>query len=171
MRCFQYKIINNILFLKKRNLFIFGISETPLCSDCHTKKEATFHIFFECCKTQSLWEELRKFFHDYFFCLFYHHRLTFWDFQTFQDVRICCYLIISFLFLSSIFIKLGRKILHLKMLLTNISDVKRIEKKMLQLRKIWIGIRKCGKKPTKNFQFNIQNTRRWGMGLWVGKRW
>ena len=61
MRCFQYKIINNILSLNKK-LYIFGISEAPLCSFCHTKEEATFHIFFRCCKTQFLWEELRKYF-------------------------------------------------------------------------------------------------------------
>ena len=65
MLCFQYKIINYILFLNKK-LYIFGISETPLCSFCHAKEEATFHIFFNCCKTQSLWEELRKYFHDDF---------------------------------------------------------------------------------------------------------
>ena len=53
MRCFQYKIINNILFLNKK-LYIFGISETPLCSFCHTKEETTFRIFFGCCKIQSL---------------------------------------------------------------------------------------------------------------------
>ena len=38
MRCFHYKIINNILFLNKK-LYIFGVSETPLCSYCHTKEE------------------------------------------------------------------------------------------------------------------------------------
>ena len=65
MCCFQYKIINYILFLNKK-LYIFGISETPLCSFCRAKEEATFHIFFNCCKTQSLWEELRKYFHDDF---------------------------------------------------------------------------------------------------------
>ena len=37
----------------------------------------------------------------------------------------------------------------------NIPDVKGIEKKLLQLRKRWIAIRKSGKKPTKNFQFNV----------------
>ena len=38
----------------------------------------------------------------------------------------------------------------------NIADGKRIEKKMLELRKIWIGIKKSGKKLTKNFQLNFQ---------------
>ena len=38
----------------------------------------------------------------------------------------------------------------------NIADGKRIEKKkMLELRKIWIGIRKSGKKLTKNFPLNF----------------
>ena len=55
----------------------------------------------------------------------------------------------------------------------NIANVKRIEKKLLQLRKKWIGIRKNGKKPIKNFQFNVQNTS-WGGkvgGLWMGRWW
>ena len=65
MRYFQYKIINNILFLNEK-LYIFGVIETPLCLFCHAKKETTFHIFFEYCKTQPLWEELRKYFHVYF---------------------------------------------------------------------------------------------------------
>ena len=49
-----------------KKLYIFGISETPLCSFCHTKEETTFRIFFGCCKIQSLWEELKKYFHDDF---------------------------------------------------------------------------------------------------------
>ena len=60
MRCFLY-----ISFLNKK-LYIFRISETPLCSFSHTKEETAFHIFFECCNTQSLWEDLRKYFHDHF---------------------------------------------------------------------------------------------------------
>ena len=53
------------MFLNKK-LHIFGVSETPLDSFCHKKEETTFHISFECCKTHSLWEELRKYFHDDF---------------------------------------------------------------------------------------------------------
>ena len=52
MCCFQCKIIHNILFFNEK-IYIFGVCETPFCSFCHIKEETKFHIFFECCKTQS----------------------------------------------------------------------------------------------------------------------
>ena len=107
MRCFQYKIIKNILFLNKK-LYIFGINETPLCSFCHTKEETTFHVFFECCKTQSLWEELRKYFQYDFSLPILSPQTALYGFLDFSE-HSCSYLIIFFLFLSSIFIKLGKK--------------------------------------------------------------
>ena len=83
VRCFQYKIINNILFVNKK-LYIFGVTETPLCSFYHTKEETAFHIFFECCKTQSLWEELRRYFHDDFSLPFLSQNCPFWIFRLFR---------------------------------------------------------------------------------------
>ena len=135
MRCFQYKIINNILFLNKK-LYIFGVSETPLCSFCHTKEETTFHIFFECCKTQSLWEELRKYFHDDFSLPILSPQTAlfgFLDFSEHEDLFLFNHILLVFkLYLYK---TREEKTLHLKMLLMNIVDVKRIEKKLLQLRK------------------------------------
>ena len=61
LRCFQYKIINNTLFLNKK-LFCFKMTNTPYCSFCEEKEETTIHLFFECEKTSSLWSELRLFF-------------------------------------------------------------------------------------------------------------
>ena len=36
LRCFNYKIINNVLYLNKR-LFQFGKTQSSLCSFCHTE--------------------------------------------------------------------------------------------------------------------------------------
>ena len=61
LRCFQYKIINNTLFLNKK-LFCFKIINTPFCSFCEKKEETTIHLFYECEKTCSLWSELKLYF-------------------------------------------------------------------------------------------------------------
>ena len=107
MHCFQYKIINNMLFLNE-NLYIFQISITPQCLFCHAKEETTFQFFFECCKTQSLQEELRKYFHYDFPLPILSPQTALYGFLDFSEAS-CSYLIIFFLFLSSIFIKLGKK--------------------------------------------------------------
>ena len=60
-RCFQYKIINNVLFLNKK-LFCFNITSSPYCSFCGKNEETTIHIFCECEKTRFLWSELRLYF-------------------------------------------------------------------------------------------------------------
>ena len=44
-RIFQYKIINNILYLNKK-LHIFKKVHSPLCSFCKSNDEITFFIFF-----------------------------------------------------------------------------------------------------------------------------
>ena len=36
LRCFNYKIINNVLYLNKK-LFQFGKAQSPLCYFCHTE--------------------------------------------------------------------------------------------------------------------------------------
>ena len=38
LRCFKYKIINNVLHLNK-NLFQFGKTQSSLCSFCHTEAQ------------------------------------------------------------------------------------------------------------------------------------
>lgn len=128
MRYFQYKIINNILFLNKK-LHIFGISETPLCSFCDTSDETTCHIFFECCKSQSLWTELRNYFLDDFSLPILSPQTAlfgFLDFSEHEDLMLFNHILLVF----KLYIYKSReeKTLHLKMLLSNIGDVKRIEK-------------------------------------------
>ena len=61
LRCFNYKIINNVLYLKKK-LFQFGKTQSPLCSFCHAEVETTLHIFHKCSATKILWNRLLLFF-------------------------------------------------------------------------------------------------------------
>ena len=61
LRCFNYKIINNVLYLNKK-LFQFGKTQSPLCSFCHTEAETALHVFDKCEATKILWNKLLLFF-------------------------------------------------------------------------------------------------------------
>ena len=47
LRCFNFKIINNVLYLNKK-LFLFGQTQSPLCSFCHTKSPTKLLVFHKC---------------------------------------------------------------------------------------------------------------------------
>ena len=65
LRSFQYKILNNVLFLNKK-LYTFGIANTALCSFCNTLEEIPIHIFFDCIHVKCTWDRLRTKFQNYF---------------------------------------------------------------------------------------------------------
>ena len=56
-RMFHYKCSQNILFLNKA-LFRMRISNTTLCSYCKSADETILHLFSECSKIKTLWNEL-----------------------------------------------------------------------------------------------------------------
>ena len=58
-RSFQYKIINNALFLNKR-LFKFDVIELPACSFCGQVDESPIHFFSQCSVTVELWMKLQR---------------------------------------------------------------------------------------------------------------
>ena len=58
-RIFQYKILNNILFLNDK-LYHLNFTDSPLCSLCLSANENIKHLFFECHITQSLWLSLQN---------------------------------------------------------------------------------------------------------------
>ena len=64
-RSFQYKILNNVLYLNKK-LFTFRKSTSPLCPFCKFSDETVLHLFYECDVVQSLWNELDLFFENDF---------------------------------------------------------------------------------------------------------
>ena len=58
-RSFQYKILNNILYLNER-LFKFNIVDSQLCSLSGAYNESIKHLFCTCTVTQRLWDQLRS---------------------------------------------------------------------------------------------------------------
>ena len=57
LRSFQYKILNNTLYLNER-LFKFNIVDSPLCSLCKQENESVIHLFAICSEARSLWDQL-----------------------------------------------------------------------------------------------------------------
>ena len=58
-RFFQYKILNNVLFLNLP-LFRMGLSDTPLCSYCREHDETIQHLFVNCDISKVLWRDLQN---------------------------------------------------------------------------------------------------------------
>ena len=52
LRSFQYKILNNVMFLNER-LHKFNVVTSPLCSLCKEKNESVSHLFCYCRETRS----------------------------------------------------------------------------------------------------------------------
>ena len=50
-----------MLYLNK-NLFIFGKTDTKLCSFCQLEGETPFELFANCTKTNILWANIKEFF-------------------------------------------------------------------------------------------------------------
>ena len=59
LRVFQYKILNNILFLNNR-LFKMGKVDSSLCSFCKVTSETITHIFCGCNKSKFLWQKIQN---------------------------------------------------------------------------------------------------------------
>ena len=56
-RIFQYKILNNILYLNDR-LFKMNLVESEMCSFCKGKKETVEHLFLNCRIAKTLWTNI-----------------------------------------------------------------------------------------------------------------
>ena len=54
MRTFQYKILDNFLYLNKKL-----VVETPLCSFCKENDETLIHLFVWCPVTKNLWNRFK----------------------------------------------------------------------------------------------------------------
>ena len=62
-RIFQYKCLNNILYLNNK-LHRFGFSDTPLCPYCNKDIETMQHLFLDCEVSKSLWFDIKMFFNN-----------------------------------------------------------------------------------------------------------
>ena len=59
IRIFQYKILNNVLYLNQR-LFHMNIVTSSLCSLCKKEPETISHLFLNCNFSQQLWSNTQK---------------------------------------------------------------------------------------------------------------
>ena len=58
MRIFQYKILNNVLYLNKL-LYKMKIVKSPLCCFCREQNETPIHLFCKCKVTLDYWSNLQ----------------------------------------------------------------------------------------------------------------
>ena len=63
LRSFQYKILNNVLYLNEK-LFDFGLSTTSSCSICNSFLENITHLFCDCAIRQCAWKKWQLKFKD-----------------------------------------------------------------------------------------------------------
>ena len=64
LRMFQYKLLNNVLYLNNM-LFRFKKVDSPLCSYCNEEEETPLQLFHSCLKTKQLWNKLRQYFSQF----------------------------------------------------------------------------------------------------------
>ena len=65
LRSFQFKILNNILYLNKK-LHTFGLSNTQQCSFCKMEGETISHLFYYCIHIQDISNQVQIYFTDSF---------------------------------------------------------------------------------------------------------
>ena len=59
LRIFQYKILNNVLYLNEK-LFKFKIVSSLLCSFRNSEDDTLIHLFYSCNQTKSLWSKFQE---------------------------------------------------------------------------------------------------------------
>lgn len=60
VQCFQFKILNDILFTNSR-LAKIGLIQSDLCTFCNTSAETIDHLFFYCVHSHAFWEEFESY--------------------------------------------------------------------------------------------------------------
>ena len=59
LRVFQYKVLNNILYLNK-SLYKLKLADAPLCPFCQREEETINHLFPECEYSKTLWSDIQN---------------------------------------------------------------------------------------------------------------
>ena len=129
LRCFQYKILNNILFLNKK-LFIFKIIDTPYCSFCGETEETTIHLFHECEKTSSLWSELRLYLRDLSLPDLLPQTALLGFYEDLENKFSLLQNHILLLFKFYVYKQRENKVLSLQGLISLLNEIKKVEKKI-----------------------------------------
>ena len=61
LRSFQYRMLNNILYLNKK-LHTFSSSNIQLCFFCKMEEETISHLFYYCTHIQDIWNQVQIYF-------------------------------------------------------------------------------------------------------------
>ena len=134
LRCFNYKIINNVLYLNKK-LFQFGKTQSPLCSFCHTEAETTLHIFHKFSATKILWNRLLLFFEADLDFPDLTPQAAFFGFVNESDKNLnILQNHILLLFKLYVYQSRERGVLNLNSLIKNVTKVKKLERKIASVR-------------------------------------
>ena len=142
LRCFNDKIINNVLYLNKK-LFQFGKTQSPLCSFCHTEAETTLQIFRKCSATKILRNQLLLFFQTDLDFLDLTPQAVLFGFVNESDNNLnILQNHILLIFKLYVYQSRERGVLHLNSLIKSVTKVNKLERKIASV---------CGKKT---IQFN-----------------
>ena len=126
LRCFSYKIINNVLYLNKK-LFQLGKTQSPLCSFCHTEAETTLHIFHKCSATKIIWNQLLLLFETDLDFPDLTPQAALFGFVNESDNNLNH---ILFIFKLYVYQSRERGVLNLNSLIKHVTKVKKLERKI-----------------------------------------
>ena len=129
LRSFQYKSLNNVLFLNKK-LYTFGITNAALCSFCNTLEETPIHIFFDCVYVKCLWERLRMKFQNDFILLSLTPQTAILGLYNEANDNYNLLSHILLIFKYYIYISREKRILNIDILTANLIKVKKREKQI-----------------------------------------
>ena len=60
VQSFQFKILNDILFLNSR-LAKIGMIQNDLCTFCQASQETVKHLFFQCVHSKKFWNDFENY--------------------------------------------------------------------------------------------------------------
>ena len=128
-RSFQYKNLNNVLYLNKK-LFTLRKSTSPLCPFCKLSDERVLHLFYECNIILNLWNELDLFFKNEFTLFDLTPQAALLGFLNVSSKLLLIQNHLLLVFKIYIYNTRGSESLKMKSLIRAITKVKNIEEKI-----------------------------------------
>ena len=122
MQSFQYKLLNNVLFLNKR-LHIFGIKWSPLCSFCNLRDKTPY----ERDRIKSLWSDLVQYFQNSLVLPTLTPQTSIFGFLDFKKNKLLINHILL-IFKLYVYRSRGKQFIHISNLIAEIKSAKAIEK-------------------------------------------
>ena len=134
MRSFQYKILNNVLFINKKS-DTFGRKPSSLCSFCNLYDETPYHIFYECDRVKCLCSDLVQCFQNNLILPFLTPQTAIFGFldsiyDSIYENNKCLSNHILLIFKLYVYKSIEKNLLTIDNLIAEIRKLKRIEKEI-----------------------------------------